>query len=99
MTTDVLRDAGADGEQVRFPNQIRRLRRDAGITVRALAEIVGVSRNHVWMVEQGRRVPSAITLHDMAKALDVSVQELFNEKWSADRGSRVHALRASVVEW
>lgn len=91
--------AGDGSAKRRFPNPIRRLRKDAGLTAASLAAILGVSRNYVWRVEAGVRVPSAIMLHDMAIAFGVSIPELYSKQWAQEREPRIKAALAEFQQW
>lgn len=73
----------ADFEQAaeRLGQRIRRLRREKGLTQKKLAEKAGVF--DVGELERGRKVkdgpvnPRIETLHKIASALDVELEELF----------------------
>jgi transcriptional regulator with XRE-family HTH domain len=58
---------------------LRRLRRQAGLTVEQLAQEVGVSRSLISAIELGRAGPSLGTLRRTAKALGVPMAALFVE--------------------
>lgn len=51
--------------------QIRALREAQGLTVRVLADLVGVSKVTIWKWEKGSCKPSARLITSLAKALDV----------------------------
>lgn len=48
------------------------------LSTRKLAAISGVSRSHIQKIESGEANPSIGTMCKLAKALDVSVSELFS---------------------
>ncbi len=50
---------------------IRRLRREAGLTQEELASRAGLSANYVGEIERGERNPGALALFAVARALDV----------------------------
>lgn len=58
-------------------NKIRKFRHDAGMTQEDLAEKVGVSRVFIGYVEQGRCPPSLDILDKIARALKVSLKDIF----------------------
>lgn len=62
---------------------LRQAREQAGLTQVELAERAGVSRQLVGGVEAGRHVPSVDAAIRLARALDVSVEELFGPAPSA----------------
>lgn len=59
-----------------FPNNLKRLRKAAGLKQEELAEKLNVTRQTVSGWETGRRQPDLDTLKDLAAALDADVYEL-----------------------
>ncbi len=57
--------------------RIREIRAEKGWTVRRLAEESGVDKNTISEAERGKRNPNPITMHKLAKALEVEVRDLF----------------------
>ena len=57
--------------------RIAELRKDKGLTQEKLAEITHLNRTFVGYIEKGDRNPTNETLNKIAKALDVSLSELF----------------------
>ena len=62
----------------RLENRLKERRTELGFTQAELAERVGVSRKTVNTVENGVFVPSTILALKLARALNVSVGELFS---------------------
>jgi len=61
--------------------QLRLRRRELGLSLRALAERLGVSPSLISQIERGRANPSVSTLYSIVGELDVSLDELlFNER-------------------
>ncbi|MFT3714966.1 MAG: helix-turn-helix transcriptional regulator [Gordonia sp. (in: high G+C Gram-positive bacteria)] len=58
-------------------NSVRRARTDAGLTQVALAEALGVSRQTVISIENGRYLPSLTLAFRIAQFFDVRIEELF----------------------
>lgn len=54
-------------------------RRDLGLSQEALAARADLDRTYVGGVERGERNPSLESLHKIAKALGLSLNELFAE--------------------
>lgn len=48
-----------------------RLRKERGLTQERLAELSGLSQQYISGLEQGRRNPTVVTLHELATALEV----------------------------
>ncbi|MDF2235394.1 helix-turn-helix transcriptional regulator [Albimonas sp. CAU 1670] len=57
--------------------RVRDIRRAAGITQEELAAAAGITQSMVSHIERGRDRPGLETLELMAKALNVSVSDLF----------------------
>lgn len=55
--------------------RIALVRKSLGLTQEKFAEQVGLSRNFMWMVESGTRVPSDRTISDICREFNV------NETW------------------
>ena len=62
----------------RLANRLKERRTELGLTQAELAERVGVTRKTVNTVENGVFVPSTILALKLARALDMSVEELFS---------------------
>ena len=66
------------GKPTRVINQIRRLRFETGeMTQAELAERVGVTRQTIIAIEQGRYSPSLEMAFQIAQALNVSLDDVF----------------------
>src|SRR4029077_17819266 len=59
--------------RVSIAAEIRRLRLDAGLSVRRLAEMAGIDHGHLSLIERGLREPSLAVLTATAGALGGSV--------------------------
>jgi putative transcriptional regulator len=62
--------------------KVERARRD--LTQADLAELAGVTRKSINAIEMGHMVPSTILALKLAKALGVTVEELFSIEMTAD---------------
>ena len=60
-----------------FGLQLSAIRKQKGITQEKLAEMINVHRTYIGFIEQGKRNPSIGNVHLIAKALKVSLKELF----------------------
>jgi putative transcriptional regulator len=66
------------GKPTRVTNQIRRLRFEAGeMTQAELAQRVGVTRQTIIAIEQGRYSPSLEMAFQIAHAFDVTLDDVF----------------------
>ena len=61
----------------RLHNRLKELRAAQGLTQADLAVLAGVSRKTINTVENGVFVPSTILALNLARALDVTVEEIF----------------------
>ena len=57
--------------------RIREYRVKSGLTQEKLAELVGVRRETIVFLEQGRYNPSLRLAHNVAKVLNAAIEELF----------------------
>jgi transcriptional regulator with XRE-family HTH domain len=62
-----------------FGQRVRELRARRGFSQEALAERCDLDRTYIGGVERGERNISLLNIHRIAKALGVSVCELFRE--------------------
>ena len=60
-----------------FGSRISSLRRKKNLTQEQLADIVDLHRTYIGFIEQGKRNPSISNIQKIAKALQVSLRELF----------------------
>jgi transcriptional regulator with XRE-family HTH domain/quercetin dioxygenase-like cupin family protein len=63
--------------------RIREVRLERGLTLRGLARAVGVSASLVSQIETGKSQPSVSTLYAITKALDISVEDVFDTNGGA----------------
>lgn len=64
-------------EITRLKNTLKVQRAKKDLTQEQLAEIVCVTRKTINTVEKGKYVPSTVLALKLARALDVTVEELF----------------------
>src|SRR5262245_12386326 len=65
-------------------DNIRRCRRARGLSQDRLAEIIGVPRDQMNKWENARWEPTAVNLLRIAKALEVTVEDLYDESSDAE---------------
>ncbi len=85
---------------MKMQSALRGIRERRGIGAAALAERVGVSRQTIYAMEAGSYMPNTATALQLAKALEVTVEELFHlEEEPVLTGNRVSAdLLATDVD-
>jgi transcriptional regulator with XRE-family HTH domain len=64
--------------QRQFGERVRKIRKAKGLSQEALALSCDLDRTYIGGVERGERNISLVNIHTIAKALKVSVGELFN---------------------
>lgn len=62
----------------KFGQKVKSLREQKGISIEHLANISNVDRNYISDIEKGKRNVSITIIEKLSKALEVSIQELFN---------------------
>jgi transcriptional regulator with XRE-family HTH domain len=70
------RSNGITPEYEEIGDRLRAARGERGLSLRGLAEQLGVSPSLISQVERGRAKPSVNTLYAMARVLDISLDEL-----------------------
>ena len=63
-------------EVLQFGKKLRDVRLKKKLSQGDIARILGVHRSYISGLERGRRIPSLLTVHKVAKALGISVNEL-----------------------
>ena len=63
---------------LQFGRRIRQLRKNDNLSQEQLAEITGLHRNYIGMVERGERNPSLLNINILAQAFQLSLSELFD---------------------
>lgn len=61
-------------------SRIRFLREEQGLSLRALAERSGLSLNAISRIEKGDNSPTVSSLHQLARALGVTIVDLFERE-------------------
>ncbi|HEV7453903.1 MAG TPA: helix-turn-helix transcriptional regulator [Candidatus Saccharimonadales bacterium] len=61
----------------KFGKRLADIRKQKGITQEKLADAVELHRTYIGFIEQGKRNPSIGNIHRIARALKVSVKDLF----------------------
>ena len=60
-------------------------RTEKKLTLEKLSEQIGISRNFLWEIEAGRKAPAILTLYNIGKSLNLSIDYILglsnNIKW------------------
>ena len=73
--------------------RIALVRKSLGLTQEKFAEQVGLSRNFMWMIESGTRVPSDRTISDICREFNV------NETWLRTGEGKMKATISNAGLW
>lgn len=60
---------------------LKQVREEKGVTLKRLSEKSGVSTSHISDIEKNFKMPSLLVMVKIAKALDVSVTDLYKVIW------------------
>ena len=63
--------------QKQFGLVLRRLREKAGVSQETLADLAGLHRNYVGLLERGQRMPSILVVWQLAAALGTTASQMF----------------------
>src|SRR5512143_557339 len=64
--------------------RLRELRKQQGLSLRALAEKSGLSANTISLIENGKTSPSVATLQQIALALNITITAFFEVQVNHD---------------
>jgi transcriptional regulator with XRE-family HTH domain len=62
---------------IKFGQRVRELRRERNFTQQQLADISGLHKNYIGMVERGERNPSLVNIEILARSLEVNISDFF----------------------
>lgn len=66
-------------QEINIGKRIRQLREEAGLSLRGLADLCGLSFNAISRIEHGENSPTVATLHRLASALNVPITDFFTQ--------------------
>ena len=61
-------------------HQIRKIRKQRGLSIRALAELCGLTANAISLIERNENSPNVSSLHQLAMALNVPITDFFYQE-------------------
>jgi len=67
-----------------FPDRLRRMRLNSGLTVRSLAQRIGVSASFIYQLEKGESSPSFSTLRKLAEVFHSNISVFFEDRFPED---------------
>lgn len=81
MTSPAVRVVPTQSELLeRFSSVLRRLRRERGLSQKALAQAANLHPSHIYYLESERMKPRLVTLTKLAGALSVPVEVFVEEQ-------------------
>ena len=63
----------------KFGKKLKKLRLEKGLSQESLALMADLDRTYIPSIEKGERNVSIMVLEKLAKALNISIKEFFNE--------------------
>lgn len=69
-----------DELRVKFGKRLRELRLGAKLTQSVLAEQVGISVDHIGLIERGLRAPSFDVIEKLSQILEIEVFDFFKSE-------------------
>jgi transcriptional regulator with XRE-family HTH domain len=63
---------------IEFGKRVKELRLEKGYTQERFADICGLHKNYIGMVERGERNPSLINIEIIAEGFGISISELLH---------------------
>ncbi|MDM8532744.1 helix-turn-helix transcriptional regulator [Anaerolineales bacterium HSG25] len=60
----------------RFGEKLQTLRKQDGLTLHQLGDVLGVSHAHIWNIEKGRKLPHATMILNIAHIFGVTPNDL-----------------------
>lgn len=83
----------------RVINNIRRIRREKGISQIRLAAFCDTSTSYIGLMESYKNIPKISTIERIAEALNVSPEELFkeNEEESAKPKLNIERVKSEIM--
>jgi Predicted transcriptional regulators len=64
---------------VQISEKIKRIRKEKNLTLQDIADRAGVTKGLISQIENGRTIPSLLVLIQIIKAIEVDLDEFFNE--------------------
>lgn len=62
---------------IKFGQRVKELRTERNLTQQQLADVSGLHKNYIGMVERGERNPSLVNIGILAKSLEINVSDFF----------------------
>ena len=73
-----MEQANGSSLEVMFGRRILQIRKEMSLSQKAFGELVGCHRTYIGQIERAEKCVSIKTVEQICKALNISVQELFD---------------------
>lgn len=82
-----------------FGKKLQKLRLSQNLSQEKLAEIIEVDRTYISLLERGKRNPSLVCINSIAKALNITPNELiFIPEWQEDLNNFCHKYNINLED-
>ena len=68
-----------DPRLVAFGERVRQIRKEKGLSQEAFADLAGIDRSYMGHIERGDQNITLTKILQIAKALEISIRQLFDE--------------------
>ena len=82
---------------LKIGRQIKRIRREKGITLEGVGERTGFTKAYISLIESGKKMPPIATLSKIAHVLEVDIGAFFNQKKSEEEVALVRREERKTV--
>lgn len=89
VTSDVTTESDKTGVMENVTQELRTIRLDKGLSLRALGEVMSTSQTTIFDLESGKRTPNIVQLDEWARALGVRVRILVERPEDDDKAARL----------
>lgn len=80
LLSSLFTPGGSSPETIDVGRQLRRVRRERGLSLRSLAALSGLNVNTLSLIENGKTSPSVSTLQQLATALQAPITAFFDSE-------------------
>ena len=84
-------------EEIIVTNQVKKFRQSVSLSCGTLADRIGISRYTLYLIEEGKVVPTLLNALKLAQYFDTSVDTLFKLETEFDFYESVHAFNKRVL--
>lgn len=82
--------------KLKFGKRVRELRKNIGLTQEQMAEIIGIEPPNISKMENGMHFPQPDKIEKIAKALNVSIFELFEFEHFGKKEELIRYIKSTI---